>query len=201
MASEQAEGIIDGSPAMEHRKEKRILERNAVFIKSAEEQNEANNHGVGITAYTYDLSLGGARLAAPKYFPVGTVMRIVIGLSRTDQSVQVDGEVKWARPSPEDGVYEMGVEFLHNISQTILSLIRHLYSVGTSITTSISPLAASEPKASDTRPAAVLQAEPEPSNGKLPSLQANPASMKIKNRKRNKNALTGAPSPADGSSR
>ena len=27
-----------------------------------------------------------------------------------------------------DGGYDLGVEFLHNISQTILTLIRHLYS-------------------------------------------------------------------------
>lgn len=184
---------------MEHRKEKRIMERNAVFIKSAEEQNEANNHGVGITAYTYDLSLGGARLAAPKYFPVGTVMRIVVELERTDQSVQVDGEVKWARPSSEDGVFEMGVEFLHNISQTILSLIRHLYSVGSSITTSISPLAASEPKTPEPRPAAALHAEAEPVNGKSAAApaQGNPSSIKTKNRKRKKSGSMGASSPAE----
>ncbi len=185
---------------MEHRKEKRIQERNAVFIKSAEELNETNNHGVGITAYTYDLSLGGARLAAPKYFPVGTVMRIVIELERTGQSVQVDGEVKWARPSSEDGVFEMGVEFLHNISQTILSLIRHLYSVGNGITTSVSPLAASEPKAPEPRPAAALDAEEGPSNGKPVAVPASPAMVKSKNRKRHKGADKGASSPAEGPS-
>jgi hypothetical protein len=185
---------------MEHRREKRILERNAVFIKSAEELNETNNHGVGITAYTYDLSLGGARLAAPKYFPVGTVLRIVVELERTEQSVQVDGEVKWARPSSEDGIFEMGVEFLHNISQTILSLIRHLYSVGASITTSVSPLSASEPLDPESRPASALHELNEPSNGKSVAVPANPASTKAKNRKRHKGAVMGASSPAEGPS-
>ena len=114
---------------MEQRREKRIKERNAVFIKSAEENREVH-YGVGINAYTYDLSLGGARLFTEKHFPVGTVIRVVIDLARTGQSVQIEGEVKWVKESEEVGLFEMGVEFLHQISQTILSLIRHLYTTG-----------------------------------------------------------------------
>jgi c-di-GMP-binding flagellar brake protein YcgR len=102
---------------MDKRREKRIIERDAVFIKSADEHKDTT-YGVGITAYTYDLSLGGARIFSEKFFAVGTVIRIVIELARTNQSVQIDGEVKWARERDDEGLYEMGVEFLHNISQT-----------------------------------------------------------------------------------
>lgn len=126
---------------MEMRKDKRIQEHNTVFIKSA-----GNGCGltaaVGSNAYTYDLSLSGTRLFTEKNFPPGTVIRIVIELARTCQTIQVDGEVKWVRKRDDDELYEMGVEFLHHISQTILTLIRHLYSVGAEIpscVTAVSP--------------------------------------------------------------
>jgi Tfp pilus assembly protein PilZ len=114
------------------RKEKRIEERNTVVIRSVG-AGHGPTAGPGINAYTYDLSLGGTRLFTARPFAVGTVIRIVIELSRTCQSIQVDGEVKWVKENQADGVYEIGVEFLHDISQTILTLIRHLYSAGAEI--------------------------------------------------------------------
>lgn len=112
---------------MDNRKDKRFLERNTVFIKSTSAGHEPV-YGNGINAHTYDLSLSGARICTPQYFPVGSVVRIVIDLERTHQSVKVDGEIKWNRKSDENDVlFENGVEFMHNISQTLLSLIKHLY--------------------------------------------------------------------------
>jgi Tfp pilus assembly protein PilZ len=126
---------------MNMRKEKRIEERNVVVIKSAGD-GKGPYSNLGVNAYTYDLSLGGTRLFTEKEFAVGTVIRIVIELAKTCQTIQVDGEVKWVRKNDADGVYEVGVEFLHNISQTILTLIRHLYSAGSEIPSSITPLGA-----------------------------------------------------------
>lgn len=112
---------------MDNRKDKRFLERNTVFIKPSSAGHEPV-YGNGINAHTYDLSLSGARICTPQYFPVGSVVRIVIDLERTHQSVKVDGEIKWNRKSDENDVlFENGVEFLHSISQTLLSLIKHLY--------------------------------------------------------------------------
>ena len=118
------------------RKEKRIEERNTVVIRSFG-TGKGPTANLGINAYTYDLSLGGTRLFTERPFPVGTVIRIIIELARTCQSIQVDGEVKWVKESQADGVYELGGEFLHDISQTILTLIRHLYSAGTEFPTSV----------------------------------------------------------------
>jgi Tfp pilus assembly protein PilZ len=117
---------------MNMRREKRIEERNSVVIKSAGD-GKGPFSSLGVNAYTYDLSLGGTRLFTEKSFAVGTAVRIVIELAKTCQSVQVDGKVKWVRKNESEGVYEVGVEFLHNISQTILTLIRHLYSAGSEI--------------------------------------------------------------------
>ncbi len=114
---------------MNMRKEKRIEEKNVVVIRSAGSP-KGPSANVGANAYTYDLSLGGTRLFTERSFAVGTVIRIVIELAKTCQSIQVDGEVKWVKKNEAEGGYEVGVEFLHHISQTILTLIRHLYSAG-----------------------------------------------------------------------
>lgn len=50
--------------------------------------------------------------------------------------------VKWVRRNEADGGYDLGVEFLHNISQTILTLIRHLYSAQMEIPTSVTTVGA-----------------------------------------------------------
>jgi hypothetical protein len=125
---------------MDNRKDKRFLERNKIFIKSTSEGHEPV-YGIGINAYTYDISLSGARIYSSLYFPVGSVVRIVIELERTHQSIKVDAEIKWSKKSEEeDDLFESGVEFLHSISQTLLSLIKHLYAERNGgIPTSISP--------------------------------------------------------------
>jgi hypothetical protein len=112
---------------MEKRREKRFLEKNEVLIKSAVNGREAAST-LGANAYTFDLSLAGARIHSEQFFDVGTIIRININLERTGQSIKVDGEVKWFRKNEDEEIYELGVEFLHSISQTLLSLIRHLYS-------------------------------------------------------------------------
>jgi hypothetical protein len=112
---------------MDKRKDKRFLERNTIFIKSTSEGHEPV-YGIGVNAYTHDISLSGARICSSQYFPIGSVVRIVIELERTHQSIKVDGEIKWSKKSEEeDDLFESGVEFLHSISQTLLSLIKHLY--------------------------------------------------------------------------
>lgn len=111
---------------MEHRKDKRFKEQNNVLIRPSSAFREAAGNG-GINAYTRDISLSGARICSEQDFPVGSVIRILIDLERTHQILKVDGEVKWTRLSEDGDFYELGVEFLHSISQTLLSLIKHLY--------------------------------------------------------------------------
>ena len=112
---------------MDNRKDKRFLERNTIFIKSTSEGREPV-YGIGTNAHTHDLSLSGARICTSQYFPIGSVVRIVIELERTHQSIKVDGEIKWTKKNDEnEDLFESGVEFLHSISQTLLSLIKHLY--------------------------------------------------------------------------
>ena len=123
---------------MDNRRERRIPERNKVLIKSAEEHHDVS-FGDGINAFTHDLSLSGARLFSERQFEVGTIIRISMELARSSQAIQIEGEVKWVKMNEDEGLFEFGVEFLHNISHTVLALIRHLYGAGTGISSSISP--------------------------------------------------------------
>ena len=123
---------------MDNRRDKRFLEKNTVFIKSTSEGSDPRWSN-GINAHTRDLSLSGARICTPHFFPVGSVVRVVIELERTRQHIKVDGEVKWTRKCEEDeSLYESGIEFLHSISQTLLSLIKHLYAEKNGIPTAVS---------------------------------------------------------------
>ncbi len=122
---------------MEKRKEKRFPERNRVFIKSATNGKEYT-YSIGLDATTFDISLAGARITSEHFFEVGTVIRMEIDLRRTGQSVTVDAEIKWFRENDEEECFEFGVEFLHSISHTLLSLIKHLYTDREGIPTAIS---------------------------------------------------------------
>jgi hypothetical protein len=108
------------------RKDKRFEEKNKVVIQFAL-VDHGENSSAGINAITRDISLGGARIIAPKSYPVDTVMRIEINLSKSGQIVKIDGIVRWSKQSSDDDTYELGIEFLHKISKSVLSLIRHLY--------------------------------------------------------------------------
>lgn len=107
----------------ERRKRHRFVERNDVLIRTAVDRYR----GPGIAAHTYDLSTGGARIVTSKSYPVGSLIKIRISLSGSDQVVSLDGEVRWFQKRDGEDVFEIGVEFERLTSQTVLALIRHLY--------------------------------------------------------------------------
>jgi Tfp pilus assembly protein PilZ len=169
---------------MNQRKERRIEERNTVVIRSAGSPKGPST-SLGVNVYTYDLSLGGTRLITDRPFATGTIVRIVIELAKTCQKVQVDGEVKWMRKNETEGVYEIGVEFLHHISQTILSLIRHLYGMGNGVTAIVSPSAAAEKTGGEPETLArETAATPPAEQGAAASNSAGPESRTRRGKKR-----------------
>lgn len=119
------------------RKDKRFEEKNKVVIQFALKSPEPNN-SERIKAITHDISLGGARIVSCKSYPVNTVLRIEINLSKSRQIVKLDGIVRWSKLSFDSENYELGVEFLHKISKSVLSLIRHLYGEQQGIPSTIS---------------------------------------------------------------
>jgi Tfp pilus assembly protein PilZ len=117
----------------ERRRRNRFVEKNDVLLRTAADKYQ----GAGIAAHTYDLSTGGARIVTSKCYPVGTSIRVRLNLAGTDQFVNLDGEVKWARPRPDGETYEIGIEFQRLTSQAVLSLIRHLYGRNDGIPTTV----------------------------------------------------------------
>jgi Tfp pilus assembly protein PilZ len=111
---------------LNQRKEKRFSEKNDVLIQYSLDGKKISNY-IGMNALTQDISLSGARIITKKLFPIDTILRIQISLSRSKQIIKVDGKVKWVKERTEEKSYEIGIEFLHEISKTVLSLIRHLY--------------------------------------------------------------------------
>jgi len=122
---------------MEKRKERRFRQWNKTSVKPA---SGAQNAGIpaGVDAYTYDISLGGAKLYADIEFAVGTAVRMHVEMVRSRDSIGIDGVVRWTRRNSDYNVFEMGVEFFHVIPKTALALMHNLYEQGTGIPTRIS---------------------------------------------------------------
>jgi c-di-GMP-binding flagellar brake protein YcgR len=117
----------------ERRKRHRFVGRNEILVRTTVDRYQ----GAGIAAHTYDLSTGGARIIASKGYPVGTLIKIRLNLAGSDQFVNLDGEVKWLKPKPDENLYEIGVEFERLTSQAVLALIRHLYGRNEGIPTTV----------------------------------------------------------------
>jgi len=111
---------------VENRKDKRFDERNDVLIQDTLLGWDPGAP-IRINAHTYDISVSGARISCKTGFPQGTVLHILIYFKKTDQVLSVDGEVKWSRRCKGGRRSEIGVEFLHSIPETIVSLIGHFY--------------------------------------------------------------------------
>jgi hypothetical protein len=123
--------------ALESRKDKRFEQQNNVLIRDSFLSDRCEHHLV-INAHTHDLSVSGARICSQQEFPVGYIVRIIIDLKRTHQSLNVEGEVVWARECKGGRHTDLGVRFVHNIPDTVLALIRHLYGKDAAIPSSVS---------------------------------------------------------------
>jgi hypothetical protein len=115
------------------RKEERLKERNRVAIRPLRPGRKCPESD----AYTYDLSVWGARLFSEDSFEAGTPLEIRIELGRTRQTVTVLAKVKWQNFRDEDELYEMGVEFRHQVSESLIAFIRHLYGTDSGLSSSI----------------------------------------------------------------
>lgn len=110
----------------QRRRDRRIKQWNKASLRAlAEHPSSAGLEEA--EAFTYDLSLGGARIHSREHLEAGTAVRLRMELIRSRETVVIDGVIKWTRQSEADGVYEMGVEFTHTSQQTILSLMKNLH--------------------------------------------------------------------------
>jgi len=121
----------------ERRKEKRFQQENKVCIQTGPETCEPDEEGA-FDSLTHDLCLSGARITTKRLYPEGTILRVQIDLERSKRTVALDAEVRWGRPLEDTDLFEMGVEFQHEIPKTVLFLITHLYGELEGVPTSVS---------------------------------------------------------------
>ncbi len=123
MTPAKGHGTGDG---MKPRKDRRFKQWNKTSITRLVDPRNSNGHPA-IDAFTYDLSLGGARLHTEYAFEIGDLLRLEIELVRTNEALRVEGVVKWIRRDDAANVFEMGVEFQHTSMVTVLSLMKNLH--------------------------------------------------------------------------
>lgn len=111
---------------MDRRKDKRFAELDDVRIKDNREVLDTAAD-CWISAYASNISVSGARVSCKEEFPVGYILRMIIDLKKANQSLRVDGKVIWIQLNKSGTHFHMGVEFLHNFPDTVISLIKHLY--------------------------------------------------------------------------
>jgi Tfp pilus assembly protein PilZ len=111
---------------MTPRKDRRFKQWNKTKIIPLTDPRNSDGHPAN-EAFTYDLSIGGARLHTAASFEVGALIRLQIELVRTGESLRVEGVVKWRRWDDAANVFEMGVEFQHTSMVTVLSLMKNLH--------------------------------------------------------------------------
>jgi len=112
--------------ASQRRKDRRIMQWNKALLRVLGD-GPGSAGAAGTEAFTYDLSLGGARIHSQAHLSVGTRISLRLDLLRSRESVTIDGQVRWVQPSEAENVYEMGIEFDHSSSQTIMSLMKNLH--------------------------------------------------------------------------
>lgn len=113
----------------QRRKDSREREENKVVIEFVTSFGDSVST-TEIYALTKDISVGGARIVTDWFFPIGTYFKVNLALSKSKQVVRVDGRVRWARNLDDnDDLFEVGVEFMHDIPETILALLNHIVEI------------------------------------------------------------------------
>lgn len=111
---------------MTPRKDRRFKQWNKTKITRLVGPRGSNGHPP-VDAFTYDLSIGGARLHTSESYDVGSLIRLEVELVRTGEILRVEATVRWQRWDDAANVFEMGVEFQHTSMVTVLCLMKNLH--------------------------------------------------------------------------
>jgi hypothetical protein len=108
------------------RRDRRFKQWNKTQITLMKDPQHVNGRSP-VEGFTYDISIGGARIHSMEPFEVGCLLRLQIELVRSADILRVEGQVKWRRRDESANVFEMGIEFQHTSMATVLSLMRALH--------------------------------------------------------------------------
>lgn len=107
------------------RSEKRFKEKNDVVIEYYEsKKTKTKSTAFGLTK---DISFNGAKILTNKEIPIGTDVKLVLDLTKSRQNLPIWAQVKWVNNVEEDVLYEIGVKFDHGVSNSVLSMLTHVY--------------------------------------------------------------------------
>lgn len=106
----------------ENRKNQRTKEEKKVVIEFYAGGRRAASKNVTY-ALTRDVSEGGVRILADKSFPVGTLLKITLSHSQTKRIVHLAAQVKWIKNFYTSDLYEMGIEYLHEIPEPVKAMM------------------------------------------------------------------------------
>jgi hypothetical protein len=113
-----------GCSMAEKRKDQRLREEKKVVIEFYPGGKDPRPKNVTY-ALTRDVSEGGVRLLTDRYFPVGTLLKITMSLSRTRQIVNIVATVRWVTNFQTSDLFEMGIEYMHEIPESVLSMMKN----------------------------------------------------------------------------
>ncbi|MFA9452575.1 MAG: PilZ domain-containing protein [Candidatus Aminicenantaceae bacterium] len=113
----------------DRRKDSREHEENKVVIEFVTSMGDS----IGVTeiyALTKDISVGGVRIVTDWFFPIDTFFKVNLALPKSKQVVQVEGQVRWIKSLDDsDDLFEVGVEFVHDLPETTMALINHILEI------------------------------------------------------------------------
>jgi hypothetical protein len=106
----------------EKRKDERFKEEKKVVVEFYPGDKELRPKNVTY-ALTRDISEGGVKLLTDRYFSVGTLLKITMSLTRSRQIVNVVAKVKWVQNFYTSDLYEMGIEYMHEIPESVKTMM------------------------------------------------------------------------------
>ena len=106
----------------EKRKDERFKEEKKVVVEFYPGGKELRPNNVTY-ALTRDISEGGVKLLTDRYFSVGTLLKITMSLSRSRQIVNVVAKVRWVQNFYTSDLYEMGIEYMHEIPESVKTMM------------------------------------------------------------------------------
>jgi hypothetical protein len=106
----------------EKRKDQRSREEKKVVIEFYPGGKDSRPKNVTY-ALTRDVSDGGVRLLTDKYFPIGTLLKITLSLPRSRKIANVVAEVKWVQNFQTSDLFEMGIEYMHEIPDSVKTMM------------------------------------------------------------------------------
>ena len=113
----------------ETRKERRIFEENKVVLSLVPEGNGPGGAEI-YYSLTRDISAGGVRIITDSPLPVDSNVRFEIALSETRRLVHGVGKVRWLNRLFDDGVFEVGLEFMELGPVGMGAILEHIYRQG-----------------------------------------------------------------------